>query len=43
LPQAALMSSKPVTLRLDDLDYISAALDCTVADLLEADPVAAAG
>jgi DNA-binding Xre family transcriptional regulator len=37
---AALMSSKPVTLRLEDLDYICAALDCTVADLLEAEPVA---
>lgn len=39
---AALWSSKPVTVRLDDLDMICAALDCTVADLLEAEPVASA-
>ncbi|MGW0732511.1 helix-turn-helix domain-containing protein [Streptomyces sp. NPDC002851] len=39
---AALWSSKPVTVRLDDLDMICTALDCTVADLLEAEPVAAA-
>ncbi|MEU2042709.1 helix-turn-helix domain-containing protein [Nocardia niwae] len=35
---AALWSNKPVTLRLDDLDKICAALNCTVADLLEAEP-----
>ena len=34
---AALWSSKPITVRLDDLDKICAALDCTVADLLEAE------
>jgi DNA-binding Xre family transcriptional regulator len=39
---AALWSSKPVTVRLDDLDMICTALDCTVADLMEAEPVAAA-
>ncbi|WP_112637735.1 helix-turn-helix domain-containing protein [Micromonospora saelicesensis] len=37
---AALWSAKPVTVRLDDLDMICAALNCTVADLLEAEPVA---
>jgi hypothetical protein len=37
---AALWSAKPVTVRLDDLDRICAALDCTVADLLEAEPIA---
>lgn len=37
---AALWSGKPVTLRLDDLDLICAALGCTVADLLEAEPLA---
>ena len=37
---AALWSNKPVTIRLDDLDKICAALDCTVADLLEAEPLA---
>lgn len=36
---AALWSGKPVTVRLDDLDKICAALGCTVADLLEAEPV----
>jgi DNA-binding Xre family transcriptional regulator len=36
---AALWSAKPITVRLDDLDMICAALDCTVADLLEAEPV----
>jgi DNA-binding Xre family transcriptional regulator len=35
---AALWSGKPVTVRLDDLDRICAALDCTVADLMEAEP-----
>jgi DNA-binding Xre family transcriptional regulator len=39
---AALWGSKPVTVRLDDLDKICAALECTVADLLEAEPVATA-
>jgi DNA-binding Xre family transcriptional regulator len=37
---AALWSGKPVTVRLDDLDKICAALGCTVADLLEAEPLA---
>jgi DNA-binding Xre family transcriptional regulator len=35
---AALWGSKPITVRLDDLDKICAALGCTVADLLEAAP-----
>jgi hypothetical protein len=35
-----LWSGKPISVRLDDLDKICAALDCTVADLLEAEPVA---
>ncbi|MFE1909237.1 helix-turn-helix domain-containing protein [Streptomyces gardneri] len=39
---AALWSGKPVTLRLDDLDMICAALGCEVADLLHAEPVAGA-
>ncbi|MEV5456307.1 helix-turn-helix transcriptional regulator [Streptomyces sp. NPDC052535] len=39
---AALWGGTPVTVRLDDLDKICAALECTVADLLEAEPVAAA-
>ena len=39
---AALWSQKPITVRLDDLDRICAALGCTVADLLEAEPLAAA-
>jgi DNA-binding Xre family transcriptional regulator len=37
---AALWGQKPVTVRLDDLDKICAALGCTVADLLEAEPLA---
>jgi len=37
---AALWSGKPVTVRLEDLDRICAALDCTVADLMEAEPQA---
>ncbi|MEU5560620.1 helix-turn-helix transcriptional regulator [Streptomyces globisporus] len=37
---AALWSNKPITVRLDDLDMICTALDCTVADLMEAEPVA---
>lgn len=40
---AALWSSKPISVRLDDLDKMCAALGCTVADLLEAEPVADAG
>lgn len=39
---AALWSAKPITVRLDDLDMICTALGCTVADLLEAEPVAQA-
>jgi DNA-binding Xre family transcriptional regulator len=38
---AALWSGTPVTVRLDDLDKICAALDCTVSDLLQPEPVAA--
>jgi DNA-binding Xre family transcriptional regulator len=40
---AALWSGKPISVRLDDLDKICAALGCTVADLLEAEPLADAG
>ncbi|WP_250402856.1 helix-turn-helix domain-containing protein [Streptomyces cellostaticus] len=40
---AALWSGTPVTVRLEDLDKICAALQCTVADLMEAEPVAAEG
>jgi DNA-binding Xre family transcriptional regulator len=40
---AALWSGKPISVRLDDLDKMCAALGCTVADLLEAEPIAAAG
>jgi DNA-binding Xre family transcriptional regulator len=36
---AALWSGKPISVRLDDLDKICAALGCTVADLLEPEPV----
>jgi DNA-binding Xre family transcriptional regulator len=39
---AALWSGKPISVRLDDLDKICAALGCTVADLLEAEPLAGA-
>ena len=39
---AALWSGKPISVRLDDLDKICAALGCTVADLLEAEPLARA-
>jgi DNA-binding Xre family transcriptional regulator len=39
---SALWSGKPISVRLDDLDKICAALGCTVADLLEAEPVAGA-
>jgi DNA-binding Xre family transcriptional regulator len=35
---AALWSGKPVTVRMEDLDKICAALDCTVADLMVAEP-----
>jgi len=40
---AALWSGKPISVRLDDLDKICAALDCTVADLLQAEPTAGTG
>jgi DNA-binding Xre family transcriptional regulator len=40
---AALWGGTPVTVRLDDLDRICAALNCTVADLLEAEPLASTG
>ena len=40
---AALWSGKPISVRLDDLDKICAALGCTIADLLEAEPLAASG
>jgi len=40
---SALWSGKPVSVRLDDLDKICAALGCTVADLLEPEPVEMAG
>ncbi|MGW7102881.1 helix-turn-helix domain-containing protein [Streptomyces sp. NPDC054838] len=36
---AALWSSKPLTVRLDDLDMICTALQGTVGDLMEAEPV----
>jgi DNA-binding Xre family transcriptional regulator len=39
---AALWSGKPISVRLDDLDKICAALGCTIADLLEAEPLAGA-
>ncbi|WP_326708060.1 helix-turn-helix transcriptional regulator [Streptomyces sp. NBC_01474] len=39
---AALWGGTPVTVRLDDLDKICTALECTVADLMEAEPVASA-
>jgi DNA-binding Xre family transcriptional regulator len=39
---SALWSNKPVSIRLDDLDKICAALGCTVADLLEAEALPAA-
>jgi DNA-binding Xre family transcriptional regulator len=39
---AALWSGKPISVRLDDLDKMCAALGCTVADLLEAEPLATA-
>ncbi len=37
---AALWGSKPISVRLDDLDKICAALNCQVADLMEAEPLA---
>ncbi|WP_207843918.1 helix-turn-helix domain-containing protein [Williamsia soli] len=40
---AALWSHSPVTVRLDDLDKICAALDCTVDELMQAEPLAGAG
>ncbi|MFI8235004.1 helix-turn-helix domain-containing protein [Streptomyces sp. NPDC085900] len=39
---AALWGGTPVTVRLDDLDLMCAALNCTVAELLQAEPVAGA-
>ena len=39
---AKLWSGQPISVRLDELDMICTALDCTVADLLEAQPVASA-
>ena len=39
---AALWSNTPITVRLDDLDMICAALDCEVSDLMVAEPVATA-
>lgn len=39
---AALWGGKPVTVRLDDLDKMCAALNCTVAELLQAEPLAGA-
>jgi DNA-binding Xre family transcriptional regulator len=35
---AAMWSGKPVSVRLDDLDRICAALGCQISDLLEAEP-----
>jgi DNA-binding Xre family transcriptional regulator len=40
---AALWSGKPISVRLDDLDKICAALGCTVGDLLEAEPLEGQG
>lgn len=40
---AAMWSGTPISVRLDDLDKICAALECTVGDLLQAEPVEAAG
>ncbi|WUI03834.1 helix-turn-helix transcriptional regulator [Spirillospora sp. NBC_00431] len=36
---SAMWGGKPITVRLDDIDKICAALHCTVADLLEAEPI----
>lgn len=38
---AAMWSGTPVTVRLDDLDKICAVLECTVGDLLQAEPLPA--
>ncbi|MFE2268543.1 helix-turn-helix domain-containing protein [Streptomyces lavendulae] len=38
---AALWSGTPITVRLEDLDKMCAALNCTVADLMQAEPLAA--
>nr|WP_063745237.1 helix-turn-helix transcriptional regulator [Streptomyces sp. PRh5] len=38
---AAMWSGTPVTVRLDDLDKICAVLNCTVGDLLQAEPLEA--
>ncbi|RZI53930.1 MAG: XRE family transcriptional regulator [Pseudonocardia sp.] len=40
---AHLWSKKPISVRLDELDLICAALDCTGADLLEPEPVSGTG
>lgn len=40
---SGLWSGQPVTIRLDDLDVICQVLNCTPADLLIPEPVAAAG
>jgi DNA-binding Xre family transcriptional regulator len=40
---AQLWSKKPISVRLDELDKICGALNCTVADLLQAEPLASAG
>ncbi|QSE86800.1 helix-turn-helix domain-containing protein [Rhodococcus koreensis] len=40
---AHLWSKKPISVRLDELDLICAALDCTRADLLEPQPVSGTG
>ena len=40
---AQLWGKKPISLRLDELDKICAALDCTVAELLQAEPLPTAG
>ncbi|MFH8751866.1 helix-turn-helix domain-containing protein [Streptomyces rimosus] len=39
---AALWNGTPVTVRLDDLDKMCAALGCEVADLLQAEPLSGA-
>ncbi|MGW6410448.1 helix-turn-helix domain-containing protein [Streptomyces vinaceus] len=39
---AALWGGTPVTVRLEDLDMMCAALECTVTDLLQAEPLAEA-
>ncbi|NMD94052.1 helix-turn-helix transcriptional regulator [Rhodococcus sp. BL-253-APC-6A1W] len=40
---AQLWSKKPISLRLDELDLICAALECSISDLLEPEPVARVG